>query len=118
MDIVVTLPESFGLDRWVAEGDAAGDPWSGQFWAWYLGGRPPTKIIPAERVYVVYKGSLIGYASLVRIDIFNEKRYSLVRGGGAVAVTIDQKIKGFRGFRYRWWDRSEEKPFPDWKSQR
>jgi len=116
MDVVVTLPESFGLSRWIAEGDAAGDPWSGQLWAWYLGGRPPNKINIGERVYVVYKNHLIGYSRLIRIDIFNENRYSLVRAGDAMAATIDQEIKGFRGFRYRWWDQNEERLFPEWRS--
>ena len=27
-DLVVTVPLTFGLDRWIAEGDAAGDAWS------------------------------------------------------------------------------------------
>ena len=28
-DVVVTVPKSFGLDTWIEEGDAAGEPWSG-----------------------------------------------------------------------------------------
>ena len=31
-DVVVTVPLSFGLDTWIAEGDAAGEPWSGKDW--------------------------------------------------------------------------------------
>src|ERR1700687_1060120 len=31
-DVVVTVPLSFGLDRWIDEGDAAGEPWTGQLW--------------------------------------------------------------------------------------
>lgn len=133
-DVVVTLPLSFGLDTWVGEGDPAGEPWSGEEWHWYLG------IEPGERVYVCYKRRLIGYAPLVQIDhsatsldffrdvierhpdVFDEgrntsrSRYGLVRHGGAVAVTIDEEIRGFRGFRYRWWGRSIEKPFPGWRN--
>ncbi|KKN87483.1 hypothetical protein LCGC14_0259380 [marine sediment metagenome] len=30
MDVVVTVPKSFGLAHWVAEGDAAGEPESGE----------------------------------------------------------------------------------------
>lgn len=34
-DLAVTLPLSFGLDRWIAEGDPAGSPWSGEEWGWW-----------------------------------------------------------------------------------
>lgn len=113
MDVVVTVPKSFGLDRWVAEGDAAGTPESGEEWAFYLGGGRPN-IRPGERVYIVYNGKLRGYAPLVRV----ESTYfgcALIRKGGAVAVTIDRPIPGFRGFRYRDWEYADEKPFPEWR---
>lgn len=113
MDVVVTVPKSFGLDTWIAEGDAAGEPWSGQEWHFYLGGAVPN-IQPGERVYVVYNGKLRGYAPLVRVER-NGWRLALVRHGGAVAVTIPEYIKGFRGWRKRWWDRSIETPFPNWQ---
>lgn len=46
-DVVVTVPKSFGLDTWIAEGDAAGEPWSGEEWHFYLGGSSPDiKTIP------------------------------------------------------------------------
>jgi hypothetical protein len=116
MDVVVTVPKSFGLERWIAEGDPVGAPWSGQEWHFSLGRTKP-KIEPGERVYVVYNGKLRGYAPLVRVekvaDYYGD-RVSLVRHGDAVAVTIDAFIKGFRGFRYRWWDIDAERPFPDW----
>lgn len=111
-DVVVTVPKSFGLDRWIGEGDAAGDPDSGEDWHFYLGAKP--KIEPGERVYVCYNGVLRGYAPLVRIEDYGH-RCALVRRGGAVAVTIDKPIPGFRGFRYRFWEREEEHPFPDWR---
>ena len=112
-DVVVTVPKSFGLAAWVAEGDAAGSPWSGEVWHFNLWGQPPT-IEPGERVYVVYNGKLRGYATLVRISRHGPN-FSLVRHGGARAVTIDETIRGFRGYRYRFWDREDEKPFPDWR---
>ncbi len=120
MDVVVTVPKSFGLDVWIAEGDAAGEPWSGQKWGFYMGGHPP-KIEPGERVYIVYNGKLRGYSPLIRLLVrpqtpMSRRNYVLVRGGGAVAVTIDREIKGFQGFRYRDWDYSEENPFPEWRS--
>lgn len=122
-DICVTVPMDFGWQNWVDEGDAAGAPWSGEEWHFYLYGALP-QIEKGERVYIVHAGKLRGYAPLVRIDRGENRSYSrdkffgpyaLVRHGGAVAVTIDLPIKGFRGFRYRWWDRELEKPFPEWR---
>lgn len=118
-DIVVTVPLSFGLQAWIEEGDLPGDPWSGEEWHFYLGG-PVPKITPGERVYVVYGGRLRGYAPLVRIDRLvppldrSARGYALVRHGGAEAVTIAERIVGFRGFRYRFWPREEEHPWPEW----
>lgn len=112
-DVVVTVPKRFGLVAWIAEGDPAGAPWSGNIWHFNLWGRPP-QIAPGERVYVVYNGKLRGYAPLVRISRAGPD-FSLVRHGGAVAVTIDEEITGFRGYRYRWWEIEQERPFPDWR---
>lgn len=36
-DVVVCVPKSFGLETWIAEGDAADTPWSGREWDFYLG---------------------------------------------------------------------------------
>ena len=66
-DVVVTLPQSFGLVEWVIEGDAAGRPDSGTLYEFSIAGARP-RIEPGERVYVTYKGHLIGYAPLVRLD--------------------------------------------------
>ena len=120
MDVVVTVPKNFeyagfkGLAAWIAEGDAAGTEWSGEEWHFTLGGSRPN-IKKGERVYIVCSGKLRGYAPLLLIDEYDNWRYALVRGGGAVAVTIDEPIQGFRGFRYRWWDYSAERPFSNWK---
>jgi hypothetical protein len=114
-DIVVTLPRG-KLKEWIDEGDAAGDEYSGGHWAFHMGGRPPKKTSPGNRVYVVYDGHLIGYAPLVRVDSdVQGTGFNLVRGGDAVAVTIDEPCPGFRGYRYRWWPREAEREFPDWK---
>ena len=115
-DVVVTVPKSFGLQTWIDEGDAAGEPWSGEYWAYYLQAVPDIK--PDERVYVVCQGKLRGYAPLVQLktrDLQRKAKCALIRAGGAVAVTIPEVITGFMGFRYRWWDRSIEVPFEDWK---
>lgn len=116
-DICVTVPKSFGLDKWVSEGDAAGEPWSGEYWAYYLQSIPDIK--PGERVYVVYNGKLRGYSPLVQVKTRNLSRKAacaLLRGGDAVAVTIPEFIPGFRGWRRRWWDRGIEVPFPEWRT--
>jgi hypothetical protein len=111
-DVIVTLPKSFGLEAWIAEGDPAGTRWSGEEWHFYLGG-PRPKMASGDRVYVCFDGQLIGYAPLVRIESTGAG-FALVRHGDAVAVTIDEHIPGFRGWRYRWWHVAEERPFPEW----
>lgn len=113
MDVVVTVPKSFGLDKWIAEGDAAGEPYSGQLWSFSCGGARPD-IHEGERVYIVCQGKLRGFAPLVSLR-WNGMSGEFIRGGKAVAVTLDEPILGFRGWRYRWWNREKEKPFLDWR---
>lgn len=113
MDVVVTVPRQYWR-IWMGEGDLPGDPPTGCEYLFTVVGRP--QIEPGERVYVVAGGKLRGYAPLVRLDPALRRRSHLVRAGGAVAVTIPQGIRGFRGFRYRFWDRSLEQPFPEWKT--
>lgn len=93
----------------------AGNDISGTEWHLSLGGHRPN-IKEGERVYVVCEGKLRGYAPLLFVDDYDDFRYALVRSGGAVAVTIDEPIIGFRGFRYRWWQYEDERPFPDWQT--
>lgn len=120
-DVVVTVPKNFthpaapgqkGLSAWLAEGDAPGDPWSGEEWAFTTFG-PKPDIQPGERVYVVCEGRLVGYAPLIRLwtkNVSGNGLLAFIRGGGAVACTIDKPITGFRGWRYRFWERDMEKP--------
>lgn len=115
-DVVVTVP-SDQYNAWLREGDLPGMPWSGytsHFWLLRL----PRNIEVGDRVYVVAKRRLRGYAPLTGVE--RECRLlpgarphpgCLMREGGAVAVTIDEHITGFRGFRYVWWDRSAERPY-------
>ena len=124
-DVVVTVPINFthpsgpglrGLDAWCAEGDAAGEPETGSEWAFTTGGGRPD-IHPGERVYIVCEDRLRGYAPLVSLEFdYDAWRVHLIRRGGAVAVTIPEKITGFQGWRYRWWKREAEVPFPDWRT--
>ena len=116
MDVCVTIPKSFGLQTWIDEGDPAGEPWSGEYWAYYLQSVP--KIEPGERVYVVYNRRVRGYAPLIQCKTSGLQRKAacaLIRGGGAVAVTIPDVVIGFLGFRYRWWSRDIEVPFENWR---
>lgn len=129
-DVVVTVPMNFthpcapgkkGLAAWITEGDAAGEPWSGEEWVFTTYGPLPLWM-PGDRCYVVCERRLRGYAPILRVMYDESKvRYgkaplAFVRGGGAVAVTIDKPIVGFRGWRTRWWEREDERPFPDWKT--
>jgi len=122
-DVVVTVPMNLWED-WIEEGDLPGDLKSllepGESWGFYTWGTRP-EIERGERVYVVAHRQLRGYAPLVRLHY--EERPGRGQGpvcfdrhGGAVAVSIDEPIRGFRGWRYRWWDRSAERPFPGWRT--
>lgn len=116
-DVVVTVPARLWTE-WLAEGDLAQvnapAPWQGVYeYSFSIGTRP--KIEPGERVYIVSCGRLRGYSPLH--DLRREgARWALVRRGGAVAVTIPHPMPGFRGWRYRWWERSEEVAFPGWRT--
>lgn len=112
-DLVVTCPKTFWR-QWIAEGDAAGDPPSGEEWAWFLGGRKPP-IQKGDRLYVVAHGKLRGYAPVTRLVETNQG-WAICREAGAVAVTVHFSIPGFRGWRYVWWRRDQEHAFPDWRT--
>ena len=64
---------------------------------WYLAG-------PDVRCYVVAHGKLRGYCPLFALETDETGRElkALIRRGGAVAVTTEEEIRGFRGWRYRW----------------
>jgi len=109
-DLVGTCPKDF-WPEWIAEGDAVGDPYTGEEWGWYTGHYFVRLIKPGDRFYVVAHGLLRGYAIVTRVQ-----SGCICRRGGAVACTIDVPIPGFRGLRERWWPREVERPFPDWKT--
>lgn len=117
-DVVVTIPKARWLE-WISEGDIPGARWSGTRYGYRIRLNGLPSIEAGERVYVVAHGKLRGYAPLMYVDVRGVPGSSmydveLVRGGGAVAVTIDQPIPGFRGLRYRWWRRADERPFLGW----
>ncbi len=139
-DVVVTVPKG-RWDEWLAEGELPDDPliecelcgdrltldeYEGHRlsegyddirpeWAFYLASMP--SIRPGERVYIVAHGRLRGYAPLVRVDPNGVGAAgALIRHGGGVALTIHEPIRGFQGWRYRWWEYESEVPFPDWRT--
>jgi hypothetical protein len=113
-DVVVTVPKRLWAE-WLIEGDLPGELPTGGEYAFYLGGPEPF-IRPGERVYIVAHGKLRGYAPLVRIDHGPNGGFALIRAGGAVACTHPEPMRGFRGWRYRWWPLDDERPFPDWRT--
>ena len=113
-DVVVTVPKAM-WEEWIEEGDLPGEEaqYESHFW---LGGALP-KMAYGDRVYIVAHGKLRGYAPLFNIERQCSLRPSvgcLLRRGGAQAVTIPEPIRGFQGWRYRWWDVADEISFPDW----
>jgi len=111
-DLVVTVPRPLWA-AWIAEGDAAGEPESGEEWAFYVGRcRPPIKV---ERLYIVAWNRLRGFAPVTEV-VRTNRGYAICRRGGAVAVTIAAPIEGFQSWRRRWWSLDEERPFPEWRT--
>ncbi|MBW7997487.1 MAG: hypothetical protein FVQ81_13115 [Candidatus Glassbacteria bacterium] len=118
-DLVVTVPKRLWR-MWIDEGDCPGDPPTGDESSFYVGHRRRPNIAPGERLYIVCWGRLRGYAPVTRV-VQKRQGWAICREGGAVAVTIRPfhwlaRIKGFRGWRYRWWDICIEVPFPGWKT--
>jgi|TARA_Y100000310_G_scaffold232088_1_gene234833 hypothetical protein len=101
---------------WIAEGDAAGDPETGEEWGWWTKDHLARKIEPGERFYIVAHGRLRGWAPVTRVVQLDANLYAICREGNAVACTIDQPIRGFRGLRRRWWSYAAERAFPTWKT--
>ncbi len=108
-DLVATCPKHFWAE-WIAEGDPAGAPESGEEWGWFTRHHLIGQIKPGDRLYIVAHGRLRGYAPVTRVS-----GGAICRRGGGVAVTIDESIPGFQGLRERWWTYADERPFPDWK---
>jgi hypothetical protein len=114
VDLVACLPVALFHDWW----DEGGVPeWPEDLeYHWEVGRRPPTTIETGRsRLYIVCGGLLRGFAPIRRVEQVAERRWSLVRDGlSAEATTIPAPIPGFRGWRYRWWDRADEREFSDW----
>lgn len=116
VDLVGTCPLDF-WEEWIAEGDPAGAPWSGEEWGWYTHHRDAQLIKPGDRFYVVAHGRVRGYAPVTRLVSNEGGGFVICREGGAVAVTIADRVPGFRGLMVRWWDYAAELPFPNWQTE-
>lgn len=115
VDLVGTCPQDF-WEEWIAEGDAAGEPETGEEWAWFTRHGLIRAAAPGDRFYVVARGSLRGWAPITRIEPPRPGLMgAIVRRGNAVACTIPELIPGFRGLRERWWPRESELPFENWR---
>lgn len=113
VDLVGTCPKDF-WQEWIAEGDAAGEPYSGEEWGWFTRARSARLIVPGDRFYVVAHGRLRGWAPVTRLQDSGDS-FVICRRGDAVACTIDEPIPGFRGLRQVWWKREAERAFPNWR---
>ena len=118
-DLVVTVPKR-QWGEWLEEGDCAGTPSTYQEYDFAVGIRKPP-IQRGERLYVVAYGKLRGYAPVTGIS-YNlltrpgiPTRYYIRRSDRAVACTITEEIRGFRGWRKVWWSREQEMEFPGWQ---
>jgi len=114
MNLVVTVPKWF-WPEWITEGDAVGEPVTGEEWGFFLGGAKPP-IGAGDLLYIVAHNRLRGYAPVTDLQ-FNGSQWAICRRGGAVAITIPERIRGFQGFRKVWWPKEAEIPFPDWKTE-
>ena len=79
-DLVGTCPKDF-WSEWIAEGDAAGDPETGEEWGWFTQHWLIRAIHPGERFYVVSHGKLRGYAIVTSIT-----SGAIGRKGGSVLI--------------------------------
>ena len=77
MDLVGTCPKGEFL-AWIAEGDAVGEPYTGEEWGWYTSHSLAATIKPGDRFYVVAHGKLRGWAPVTRVEDHSHK------GGGHV----------------------------------
>ncbi len=115
-DLVGTCPKDFWLE-WIAEGDAAGAPSSGEEWGWYTHHGLAREIRPGERFYVVAHGRLRGWAAVTRVKYSTDGRpVCICRQGGAVAITIDEPVTGISRAAPALVAARHRAPVPDWKT--
>lgn len=114
-DVLIRVPQARWLN-WLAEGDLPGDEPT-ESWAFSVG-QAPRGLAFGDRCYVASFGQIRGYAPFVAIGE-TERGPTIVRMGGAVAVTVPGLDfgKGQWTWRYRNWDRESEVPFLTWATE-
>jgi hypothetical protein len=113
-DVVLRVPQGRWLN-WLAEGDLPGDlpgDEPTETWAFGVGCVVPD-LPPGSRCYVMAFGKVRGYAPVAEDEL---AAGAFLRRGGAVAVTVPwlQSGRGQWCWRYRFWEREQEVPFPAW----
>lgn len=106
MDIVLYIPER-SWERFLAEGDTPNDgEWSGLTHPHCLSGRPKN-LQRGDHVYFA-SGGEVRYRAPIFGTAEHNGRFYLLRQGGAEWVELDEPVRPFQGFRYRWWDLDDE----------
>ncbi len=111
-DVVVCVPRAKWRD-WIGEGVLAGQS-STQRFGFYVRSAERPPIEPGDRVYVIAWDRLRGYAPLVELKE-EPDGYTFVRTGNAVSCTLPAEVKGFPGWKLRWWQLADEQPFAGWQ---
>lgn len=68
------------------------------------------KVAARDRLYIVQGGQLCGFATIQRMGVAPSRFGAWVKVGEFHPCTLPCKVRKFRGLRYRWWDRSAERP--------
>lgn len=109
MDIVVTIPKSEYKNDNLETEYLKNNPDAYQFWTFK---RFPTKLKVGDRVYFVKNNKIESSMRIIRIPEYTQEVCEVtgrVWEGKFVYLNdlkkenINISVKGFQGFRYRWW---------------
>ena len=92
VDLVGTCPMDF-WEEWIAEGDPAGSPESGEEWGWFTEHSYRSLIKPGERFYVVAHGKLRGWSPVTRIPQSPPQVLGVLNLRGAIVPIIDLRLR-------------------------
>jgi hypothetical protein len=107
MDIVVTIPKSEYKNDEIETKDMINNNLR-QFWKF---NKPPKKLEVGDRMYFVKNNKIESSMRVLDIELTSETCYTTGRIWTGWLVYMDNlkyenfdiKVKGFQGFRYRWW---------------
>ena len=83
-------------------------------WLWCSRTSLMRRVLPGDRLYIVSEGRLRCRAEIHRTARGSNGWTCCYRRGDLEPVTVDYRIRGFRGLRRRWWPPEVERPCPDW----